>query len=63
MSVKRLTKSSDRKIFGVCGGIAEYFDLDPTVVRVAYLALSLFSACFPGFFLYLILGLVMPNKQ
>lgn len=52
----------DRKIFGVCGGIAEYFDIDPTVVRIAYLALTFFSACFPGFVLYLILGLVMPQS-
>ena len=59
--MKKLTKSTDRKIFGVCGGIAEYFDVDPTIVRVAYLALTFFSACFPGFVLYLILALVMPQ--
>ena len=35
--MKRLTKSSaDRKLAGVCGGIAEYFDIDPTIVRIAW---------------------------
>ncbi len=60
---KKLTKSTvDKKLFGVCGGIAEYFDIDPTVVRVAYLALSLFSAGFPGLILYICLALIMPDK-
>lgn len=61
--MKRLMKSKDRKIFGVCGGIAEYFDIDPTIVRVVYLAATFFSACFPGFVLYLILGIVMPQSE
>ncbi len=62
MPTRRLTKSStDRKIAGVCGGIAEYFDWDPTLVRVAYVLLSLFSAAFPGVLAYIILALVMPD--
>ncbi len=61
---KKLTKSSsDKKLMGVCGGIAEYFDIDPTLVRVAYLALSIFSAGFPGLILYICLGLIMPDKS
>lgn len=60
---KRLTKSTvNRNLCGVCGGIAEYFDLDPTLVRVGYVALSLFSAAFPGLLLYVILALIMPNR-
>jgi phage shock protein C len=46
---------------GVCGGIAEYFDVDPTLIRVVYLILSLFSAGFPGLLLYIILMILMPN--
>lgn len=60
---KQLTKSHNRTICGVCGGIAEYFDLDPTLVRVGYLLLSFFSAAFPGLLLYVILAVVIPNKR
>ncbi len=59
---KKLTKSNDKTVSGVCGGIAEYFDLDPTLVRVAYAILSVFSAGFPGLLLYIILAIIMPNK-
>ena len=59
--VRRLTRSSCHKmIAGVCGGLAEYFDLDPTVVRVAYVLISIVSVAFPGILAYLILMFVMP---
>ena len=47
-------------IAGVCGGLAEYFGLDPTVVRVAYVLVSIISAAFPGILAYIILMFVMP---
>ncbi len=53
----------NRHIAGVCGGIAEYFDLDPTVVRVAYALLSIFSAGFPGILVYLILWIMIPSRE
>lgn len=59
---KKLTKSDNKMIAGVCGGIAEYFGLDATLVRVGYLGLSFFSAGFPGVVLYIILMLIMPQK-
>lgn len=59
---KRLRKSSDRMIAGVCGGLAEYFDLDPTLVRAGYVLLSLCSIAFPGLLAYLILWLIMPER-
>ena len=53
---KKLTRSvSDRMLCGVCGGIAEYLDVDPTIIRVAYVVMSLFSVAFPGLILYIIL--------
>ena len=59
---KRLTKSTtDRMFAGVCGGIAEYFDVDPTLVRVAYVLFSVFSAAFPGLLVYIILAIIMPE--
>ena len=59
---KRLTRSdSDKVIAGVCGGIANYFDMDPTLVRVGYVLLSIFSAGFPGLIVYLILAAITPR--
>lgn len=55
-------RSSNRIIAGVCGGIAEYLDVDPTVIRVLYAVLSIFSVGFPGLLLYLILLVLIPNE-
>lgn len=49
-------------IAGVCGGIAEYFGVDPTVVRVAYALASLIFAAFPGLIVYIILMFLMPER-
>jgi len=60
---KKLTKSTDKKLGGVCAGIAEYLGWDITATRVLYLLLSIFSACFPGLLLYIILAILMPNPE
>jgi phage shock protein PspC (stress-responsive transcriptional regulator) len=58
--MKQLTRSAkNRKIAGVCGGLAEYFDLDPTIVRVVFVLLLL-PGGFPGLLPYLALWIVMP---
>lgn len=62
MAKKKLTRSDNKVLAGVLGGIAEYFDVDPTLVRVCYAALSVLSAGFPGILLYIILVLIMPMK-
>ena len=59
---KKLLRSSDRWIAGVCGGIADYFDWDPAMVRIIYLLLSLFSAGFPGLLIYIVLWIIMPKS-
>lgn len=51
----------NRKIAGVCGGIAEWLGWDPTVVRVLYIIVSICSVAFPGILVYIILWLVMPK--
>ena len=63
MESKKLTRSNNRMLAGVCAGIAEYFEIDPTLVRVCYAALSIFSAGFPGLLLYIILMIIMPQKE
>lgn len=62
-SVKELRRSkSNRKLFGVCGGIAEYFNIDPTIVRFIFIALVLMSFGW-GLLIYIILGIVMPEEK
>lgn len=61
---RRLTRSNRNKmIAGVCGGIAEYLDMDPTLVRVLYVLVSILSAAFPGVIAYIILMFVMPPPE
>ncbi|MEP0827940.1 MAG: PspC domain-containing protein [Candidatus Zixiibacteriota bacterium] len=58
---QRLYRSQmDRKIAGVCGGIAEYFDIDPTMVRIAALALIFLHGI--GILIYVIAWIAMPKK-
>ncbi len=60
---RRLYRSrSNQMIAGVCAGLANYFGWDPTVVRVAYVLVSIFSAAFPGALVYVILWLVVPEE-
>ena len=49
-------------ICGVLSGFSEYIGADPTIVRIVYAALTLFTAGFPGLILYIICALVMPEK-
>jgi phage shock protein PspC (stress-responsive transcriptional regulator) len=58
---KKLQRSSNKMVAGVCAGIAEYFGLDITVIRVAYVMLSIFSFAFPGLLVYVILWFIMPD--
>ncbi len=58
---KKLQKSSNKMVAGVCAGIAEYLGLDVTIVRVAYVLVSIFSAGFPGLIVYVILMFIMPD--
>lgn len=61
--VKKLYLSSDNKMLsGVCGGIAEYFDADPTLVRLGWVIASIMTGGFPGFLGYIIAAVVMPQK-
>ena len=62
MEQKKLRRSNNKMLAGVCAGLAEYFDVDPTMVRVVYAVLTIFSAAFPGILLYIILMLIMPNQ-
>lgn len=61
MEKKILTLSDQRLLGGVCGGFAEYFGIDPTIVRVIYAVLTIGTA-FCGIILYPILYWIIPSK-
>jgi phage shock protein PspC (stress-responsive transcriptional regulator) len=61
MPTRRLTRSeTDKVIAGVCGGLAEYFDIDPTIVRVAAVILALMGA---GLLAYIVLWIAVPKAS
>jgi phage shock protein C len=60
MAKQRLTRTNDKVIAGVCGGIANFFGWDIALVRILYLLISIFSAAFPGIIVYIILWIIMP---
>lgn len=52
----------DRMIAGVVGGLAVYFGVDPGMLRIVYVLVSIFSAAFPGILVYIILWIVLPQE-
>jgi phage shock protein C len=63
MSERRLRRSPERKmIAGVIGGLADYFDRDPALLRVLYVVISVLSAGFPGILVYGILWALVPMR-
>ena len=63
MTGKKLLRSTnDKWIAGILGGIAEYLDWDPAILRLAYVLLTVFSAGFPGILIYIFLWIVMPKQ-
>ncbi len=60
---KRLYRSVDeRMLAGVCGGIADYFNMDPTLVRVLFVLMSLVTSGPPGIVIYIILAIIVPEE-
>ena len=57
--MKKLYKSNNRMICGVCAGVAEYFGIDPTIVRLIWAALALSGT---GILLYIVAVIVMPEN-
>ena len=56
---KKLYKSNNKMIDGVCAGIAEYFNLDPTLVRLAFVVLACLAS---GLLIYIIAAIIMPRN-
>lgn len=61
---KPLTRSHDDAMLGgVCGGLAQWLGWDATLLRVIYVAVSFFSAAFPGIIVYILLWVIMPREE
>lgn len=61
--IKRLYLSiTDKKISGVCGGIGKYFDVDPAIVRLAWIVMTVLTGVMPGIIAYIIAALVIPKE-
>ena len=63
MSERKLTRSNDRWIAGVCAGMADYFGWPVGTTRLAYVLLSILSVAFPGIIVYIVLWLLMPPRS
>ena len=59
--MKRLYLSStDKKLTGLCGGLAEYFNIDSSIVRIAWIILTVATGVFPGVVAYIVGAIVVP---
>jgi phage shock protein C len=60
--IKRLYLSeTDKKLSGVCGGIGEYFDIDPTLIRLSWIIVTVVTGFIPGLIAYLVVAIVIPK--
>ena len=63
MNVKRLYRSrNDRMLAGVCGGIAEYLNIDPSLVRLLFVILAIPTGVFPLLLAYIIMCVIVPRN-
>lgn len=63
MSKKKLTKSHNKKVSGVLGGLADYYALDATVLRLIFVFFVLVTGFFPGILLYIIAALIVDQPS
>lgn len=59
---KLYLSQTDKKLCGVCGGIAEFFNIDSTLVRLLWVLLSIFTAGFPGILAYILSCMIIPKQ-
>lgn len=63
MTEKRLYKSGKNKVFaGIIGGLGEYFEVDPVVLRLAWVLITVFTGFVPGLIAYIIAIFIVPKK-
>jgi phage shock protein C len=63
MTSKKLYRSTtDRKLAGVCGGLGEFFSVDPTLIRLTWVVLSVLTGVFPGVAVYIVAVVLVPHQ-
>ena len=60
---KLVRPSKGRLLLGVCAGLADWWNMDRTLLRVLYVLVSVCSAAFPGILCYIVLGILMPPEE
>ena len=60
--MKQIYLSSDKKFLGVCGGLADYFKVDATLIRIAVACIALYTAVIPALIIYVIMSFVFPHQ-
>jgi phage shock protein C len=63
MAKKLYRSSKQRMIAGICGGLAEYFDMDVNIMRLLFVAISLLSVLFPMVIFYIIAWIIVPEEE
>jgi phage shock protein C len=59
---KLYRSARDKKLAGVCGGIGVYLDIDPTLIRLAWIVLTILTGIVPGVIGYIIAAIIMPRE-
>jgi phage shock protein C len=60
--IRKFFRSRDNKIFfGIIGGVGEYFELDPAILRFFYVLMTFFTGFFPGFLAYIVSAFIIPK--
>ena len=63
MEMKKLYRSRHNKIFaGICGGLGEYFNIDPVILRLVWLMMTISSGVFPGVLVYIFAIFIIPKE-
>ena len=64
MKDKKLTRSADdRMLAGVAGGLAEYLDIDPVLIRILFVIIALLGGGFIGILIYVVLWIILPEQD
>ena len=62
--IKKLYRSKrNRVLAGILGGVGEYFGIDPVLIRLAFVALTIFTGVIPGVIFYLVALLIVPERK
>ncbi len=63
METKKLYRSKTNKVFaGICGGLGEYMNIDPVLIRIMWLSIVVLTGIFPGVLVYVIAIFIIPEK-